>query len=292
MSYKIALIGNCQAKPLAVLLKKLNPKIKITKVAIVHLLSSEQEHLYEKSFAEADLIIAQQVADNYPCEFVRDNQLKEKYGDKIFSIINLYYTGYTPDLMYIRMSDRRTLRGPLGDYHNKTIFNAWKNGCTLTECCKQYLSVEFNKDMYNGLSDASLAELKKREDLSSISIVDFLKENLHHSRMFYTFNHPSNILLEKMSREIISKMEISGDNKYGNLPEFLDQFIPPVNCFSMSELGIKFKNVPEFKGVQFSYGENDRIVTGKQKYYCLDEVIRCFYDIYDRNHEELIDKLL
>jgi hypothetical protein len=49
---KVVVVGNCQARPIATLLEKMSDEIEVTKVAIVHLLKSEQDdesaHLFLK----------------------------------------------------------------------------------------------------------------------------------------------------------------------------------------------------------------------------------------------------
>lgn len=55
---KLVFVGNCQARPIAALLEAMNDQINVTKVAIVHLLKTEQEHEYKAEFEAADYIIA------------------------------------------------------------------------------------------------------------------------------------------------------------------------------------------------------------------------------------------
>ena len=127
---KIAVIANCQARPIATLLPEIAPNVEISSVGIVHLLKDQNESEYEPALHEADYIIAQQVAANYPCQFVTSSRLREKYGSKVIPIVNLYYAGYNPEIMYMRLQGG-TLGGPFGDYHLKQILLAWNKAITL-----------------------------------------------------------------------------------------------------------------------------------------------------------------
>jgi len=142
---KVVVVGNCQARPLAKLLESLNPRITVTTTAIVHLLKNEQWDEYRQAFEEADLIVSQLVFDTYPCEFVRTNYLKECYGEKVVSIVNLYFTGYTPDWFYIRIPGKGTLRGPMGDYHNRTIMKSWREGVSVHVAASRLRDPEYNQ---------------------------------------------------------------------------------------------------------------------------------------------------
>ena len=166
---KVAILANCQARPLATLLTEIQPDIEISSMGIVHLIKDEQEAEYSEALASADVIIAQQVATNYPCQFVTTNRLRETYGDKVMSIVNLYYAGYNPEIMYLRLQGG-TLGGPLGDYHLKSIVQSWGAGIDISDCINNCVSVEYNQALFAGIAEQSLLELKRREAETSISI--------------------------------------------------------------------------------------------------------------------------
>ena len=61
----------------------------IATVAIVHLLKDDNEHTHASAFAAADFILAQSVADTYPCRFVQTHTLRSRYGAKVLTWPNL-----------------------------------------------------------------------------------------------------------------------------------------------------------------------------------------------------------
>lgn len=128
---KLAVIANCQARPIAFLLENAFDNVKVVTTAIVHLLKDEQAEEYEQHFASADFIITQKIADNYPCQFIQTATLRKKYSHKIIEIPNLFYRGYNPELKYYRIPGQGTLTGPMGDYHNELILNRGPMGIAL-----------------------------------------------------------------------------------------------------------------------------------------------------------------
>jgi len=284
----IVIVGNCQARPIASILPLLNNNINITATAIVHLLTDKYEEQYIPFFDEADFIVTQQIADNYPCEFVRTNLLKSKYSNKIITIINLYYSGYNPDLMYIRDTSQGTLKSPLGEYHNKTIYEAWKAGKSVKDALSLYNDYDYNKNKYTNIARNSLLELKNREKNSDISITDFIEEEQKHQRLFFVFNHPSLSLLIEMVRKILTIMEIRISDIHASIiNEPLDKIIAPINIYAKSNLKINFKDVSSFKGVDCFVNNGDIITTNAIKEYSFLEITENYYQIYDATYENI-----
>lgn len=280
---RIAVIGNCQARPIAQLLLLLNPNIEITTIAIVHLLKSEEKDEYWSLFDQADLIITQLIADNYPCSFVRTNFLKTHYKYKMISIVNLYYLGYSPDLMYIRDTAQGTLKSPLREYHNKTILEAFQSGLTIQEAIQNYHSYDYNKVRYKGVAEESLAELKKRELQTDIRIVDFIEEKISLERLFFVFNHPSISLIYEYVKRILraSDIPIVNDIDPRKTKDSLDSIIVPINIYSAWDIDIKFKSSAQFKGIDCVIRNKKILLTNHEKIYTIEEIADVFYRIYD-----------
>lgn len=280
---KVVVVGNCQARPIAALLEKMSDQIEVTKVAIVHLLKNEQEEEYNHFFEEADYIIAQLVAPNYPCEFVRNSFLKEYYGTKIVTIVNLFFLGYTPDWRYIRIPGKGTLKGPMGDYHNKTIVESWRKGLSPSETCELLSDVEYNANKYGDLVKESLFELKSREANADVAISDYIHSEMLNKRLFFTFNHPTIELLQEYCKRILETLALEVNIIEPLNGEPLDPIIPILNC------GVGF-NLPvdkEHKGFEVQLADNS-ILLGKSKRYAPIDLISVFYQIYSANSELIL----
>ena len=274
----MVVIGNCQSRPLAVLFSKLNPNIEITAIAVVHLLKTHQFDEYRIAFEEADIIVAQSVADNYPCEFVRTSFLDSNYSKKLVKILNLYYTGYTPDWAYIRTKDKKPLKGPMGDYHNQTIFEGWRTGLTINETVQRMEDLAHNQIYANAATD-SLQELKKREKNIDVVITDFMSEQVANNRLFFTINHPSHKLLEEYAKRILDYCNIPIKNPSITLEdEPLGQFRPRVNPIATSDSN----SDPYHYGIDIS-----GVSPVRNRKYTSIEIAHLFYELYDKNKEQL-----
>jgi hypothetical protein len=74
------------------------------------------------------------------------------------------------------------------DYTLNEIIELYKNGL-----------IDFNlKDRYNNC----ISYLKSKEEICDIKISDFIENNIFNKELFYTQNHPSNILIKEMCYRI------------------------------------------------------------------------------------------
>lgn len=202
MSIKIVVVGNCQARPFSILLEKAFYKIEVTCVAIVHLLKNDHITEYKAFFDDSDFIVTQNIADNYPCEFVRTSILKNLYGEKLILIPNLFYRGYTPELRYVRLGSQGTLKGPLGDYQHETILQSYLMGLSTKKCIELMKSPDYWLRQYGNIHSESLSELIKREYFVDVKVTGELREMITQDRLFFTFNHPKVKLIYLMTEKL------------------------------------------------------------------------------------------
>ncbi|SDX63562.1 WcbI family polysaccharide biosynthesis putative acetyltransferase [Marinobacter mobilis] len=281
---KVVVVGNCQARPLAKIIESLNRSVEVTAIAIVHLLKSEQFDEYRSHFEAADLIVSQLVMDSYPCEFVRTSFLNSLYGEKVLSIVNLYFTGYTPDWFYIRIPERGPLRGPMGDYHNRTVLGAWQEGISVEEAARRLEDPEFNR-RYLPEIQASFNQLRERESKVDVKVSDLIEKNFKKSRMFFTFNHPNMFLIRKYAERILKQAKIGRKSTWFRPKdrELLNQFVPLAN----PAMGLPAGSLSSHKGVKCSIDDQNLVTIGRRKEYSSQEIVAEFYRIYERLGDEL-----
>jgi hypothetical protein len=284
---KIVIIGNCQARPLKSIIELISDEVEVIGTPIVHLLKDENKAETDALLTAADTIVTQVIADNYPCQYIQTNKLKALYSDKLLTILNLFYSGYTPDWLYIRVPGKGTLGGPMGDYHNLTIIEAWLAGKTTEQTTHLLCDVEFNKDKYLPQAEASLRELSNRESQANVPIVDFISDNLKKERLFFTFNHPSVFLLKEYARRILEALDIkySKSKLLQSMPEPLNQFIPVLN----PGVGFDFLIAKEFKGVAVK-NTADGITSNGPCVYTPEQLVQSYFDIYSSNQDLIKDK--
>ncbi|GAA0770038.1 hypothetical protein LRH25_31025 [Ideonella azotifigens] len=284
---KIAVVGNCQARPLAQYLGQLSSRVTVHSVAVVHLLKDADESVYTPEFEAADLILAQQVADGYPCGFVTTSALQARYGGKLRSWINLYYAGYNPELTYIRPSTGGALHGPLGDYHHRFIFEGWKSGQSVAECEQRCLDVALHGKRFADAAEAPWPELERREATADVKILDYLREHVLRSRLFHTMNHPTRQLLLELATRVLKLEGLAVDGVGPGAAEPLGQFRLPVNPFVRASQAPGFDGPDHYRGLAVQE-EGGRIIGFKGPHeYALAALIEGFYRLYDQRAEVL-----
>lgn len=282
---KLVVIGNCQARPLADYIEKLVPSINVTSTPIVHLLKDSDEETYRAYLDEADVIVTQMISDAYPCKFIRTSEIKRLYKNKTHTIVNLYFSGFTPDLFYIRHPEVTTLRGPLGEYHNKTILDGWLLGISQEQVVGWLSDPFYNKQEYGKEDAKSLDELKAREATVDIKIADFIESTRGESRTFFTFNHPSSVLLIEYAKRICQHIvgTKGNDDSIDASVEPLNQLIPLVppgiQCVEIGRVESKGTRVLAVNGADIELGESATFTN--------EELVSKFYDIYEQNAEFL-----
>ena len=61
------------------------------------------------------------------------------------------------------------------------------------------LDIDYNRELFQSVAENSIKELKRREDETSIPIVDFIQNNQSSTKLFHVMNHPVNALLLEYS---------------------------------------------------------------------------------------------
>jgi hypothetical protein len=280
----IAMIGNCQARPLAEMMKAVYD-VTIETIAIVHLLRGDQEREYAGAFEKADVVLAQSVSDSYPCEFVRRNALVDRYGEKVFVWTNLYFSGYNPELMYVRPRAGAHVVGPLGDYHLAPIVSGYQEGLSVEQSAKRLGDSDWSRLQYEGAAERSLLELRLRESQAGAPVADLVETHWTSRRLFYTFNHPSAFLLLEYAHRIGSRLGLTVKRKAGWSPfnEPLGKFVVPINRFVLEAYQVSVDDSPAFRGIGVDFDNEGKPnpQLRQTRHYSADELTECFYRVYD-----------
>lgn len=279
----VVVVGNCQARPVADMLKRAMPDIDIAGIGIVHLLKNDEAETYERLFTAADLIFAQRVTDNYPVTFVRTGELKARYSEKVVSWPNLFFEGCNPELFYLRDAKKTMLGGPLRDYHNKTFFDAWRKGLGVEEAIRLNHDADYNQSQYAGVVEKSLNELRNRESDCDVKMADWVADNFVGRRLFFTFNHPTAVALQELGNRLLkARGVLAGEPIAAVSPagEPLGQMQSPVNEWIRKTYGLRFDCDAAYHGYDFSL-EAGKVVYKTRKTFSEDEVVHQYYTIYD-----------
>jgi hypothetical protein len=274
---KIVIIGNCQARPIAILLKEKIHSLELINVGIVHLIKESQELEYLQYFESADLILTQPIYDAFKYKFFETDFIKSLYRKKTLLWPNLHYKGYNPEIFYLRDATNKIIAGPLGDYHDTRIFECWKSCLSIDACVDLLLDFDYNEKLFKDFDKNSLKEMSYREENCDVVASHMIEMKRGEQKLFHTFNHPSNYLLRFIADEIVKILghNISGSKNNTPVKEMLGQISLPTNVGMLSnnassELGDKYKGF-KFDGLVFK---------GEQQY-TVSNLVSIFYELYD-----------
>ena len=280
---KVAIVGNCQARPIGNLIKAMCPSVDVLPEIIVHLSNSDLERSELNILDSADIILAQTVHSGYHATHLITAELKKRYLGRVLSWPNLFFTGNSPDLVYVTSVCQTRLVGPLGVYHNKLVFECWRNAIDLS-CANEELDKTYKlyKDQLLESVSCSLNEFCRRNDETDVSLAEYVSENWRKRRLFFTFNHPTAELLIVLSKKLVELMGLSSvadyDVKLESEP--LDLIVPPTINAIVGLLGLEYKSSEISKGVTLSIDEQV-VTTGIQKMYSQAELLKRSYEAYD-----------
>jgi hypothetical protein len=284
---RIGLLGNCQAGPLSQMLKTTLPDVEIERVVTVHLAKDEDRAEAYEALSVCDLILAQRVAENYPCKFVRNNELKDAFGSKVIVWPNLYYRGYNPELVYVKDAvTKQPLPSPLGNFHSSTVHDAWAEGVPVAEAAERHRSVDFNRTQYAGVPEESLLELREREVDCDIRISDWVAEHCWDQRIFFTFNHPSRAALAELVRRVIDSSDLLNSGlthevPAGGPPEPLGRYRLPLNPWIHHELAPGLESAETFQGNEVAFVDGVPHAENAVAQLPLSDFVEMSYRVYD-----------
>ena len=185
MKIKVVVVGNCQSRPIAKLLEKMTLEVEVIKIAVVHLLSNEDEEEYTPFFKEADYIVTQLVNNSYSCAFLRTDELLKHYGSKVIKLVNLYYRGESPEWVYIK-DEGKNLEGPLLEYHNEFIYDCWKSGKSM-DAANADIAHQSTEAVREKIKLDSIKSLEQREEHADVKITPYIKKNSGKKKAFPYF---------------------------------------------------------------------------------------------------------
>jgi hypothetical protein len=270
---KAVIIGNCQSGPLASLLGRspdFASSYAVRHFPPVHLISkSEVEELHQE-LAGASLLVTQPITSNYRGGLglgTEDLKRLVPRSADVFVWPSLYWEGYNPELFYLRDQKRLPVTVPF-DYHHKLILRAFLSGLSEAEAV-DYIANPASFSCEFSYAQASLEELRRREESLDLKVVAFIEQTFRTKRLFFTFNHPSVTILHHIAAQILQAVG-KGDAAPLN-PSFepLNSTRYPILPTVHTALGLKLPH--------------DSSICIKNKIQTAVEVVREYYFFYSNN---------
>lgn len=201
---RILYIGNCQIEAIKYLLN-LNAKIYDQEYFRVYQMTANELEK-EKLIKNSDIIITQPISKKFG-SFAINNMIKLKNNrTKIVIFPSCYMHLYYFDSFYYFYNDI-LLTNP-SHYHYRHIVESFFKKESVEDCIRKYVlnSKLKNKSELMDIYDKDITELTKRvsvidqnnnnSNVHIIDIINFIHNNYKTQLLFYSFNHPTKILLE------------------------------------------------------------------------------------------------
>lgn len=237
----ICISGNCVSSSIPVFLQTselFNRNYELVKVKPVHEIKTEEDVAeYKNTVSQCDLFFTVPVGgEKYKQLGIDTTTLQEtclKPNAKLYQWIGPYFMGYFPEQFYLH-DINGNLIGECEDlppYNNKIIFYGYVNKLSIEETYNLLYS-ETSKLDIEKTAQESLLELQRRENLyCPFCISDFIAANYKKTRLFWTINHPTNILILYITRQIAKILTEIDGQQYDIKPietEFLKSHVTPI----------------------------------------------------------------
>ena len=216
---RILVIGNCQARPLAQILTGGGGHVALDPI-IVHLAKEADAGQHQALMEQADLILTQYTAPNFRPAHLEMRGIKDRFPGKTLSWPNIFYAGQTPFLRYATHLEWGRLSGPLDVYHDLRLLRDWFVA-RMGEC--PFALPASQEDVHR----QSIAELMAREKECDIGVADLIETRHADRLLFFTFNHPTRWLLDRLANRIADRFGFRFDAAGFTVAEPLGRISPP-----------------------------------------------------------------
>lgn len=239
----LTVFANCQAGPMALMLRAFCPDLKVPKTPLVHQSLGENRAVVRAHIAEADIVLHQPVGAGYGD--LATEALQAEFPDKTFvSFPSIFFGGLFPQLTYLRLSEDGsrpgTLKGPLSDYHDTRIIDAFLNGESAAQCLERLRATDLGE---RAAFDAALAESERRDRAVTVPVMDILQDEMQRTAPLFTFNHPTNRVLWRVLERVLAEIGRPVPEARDRLPEreFLGNTRAQVPDGIPAELGLPWR---------------------------------------------------
>lgn len=240
---RLAVIGNCQAAPLATLMRRLLPRDEIVAVDAVHTITQAGVEQLHASLPGFDVVITQPVAPGYRDDIGIDTpsvQTRMRPDAAMLRIPNLHFEGLFPTWGYMKYGPG-LLRGTLpliGDVSAEEtagirVLQKSDYQCFLLLCAyldevepehvATLLSRSFDVPAIGRWYRDSLDEFEQRERLCDTAMAPLLRDISNHAEIgFHSFNHPNTALLARLAVQVVNRLaEHAADERPGSVDDAL-----------------------------------------------------------------------
>ncbi|MEM8672270.1 MAG: WcbI family polysaccharide biosynthesis putative acetyltransferase [Cyanobacteria bacterium P01_G01_bin.67] len=219
------------------------------KIFSVHTLMQNQTKIPENLLKQARLFIYQPVKTIHGLHSSESILSKLNPNCRCLSFPSLYFTGYLPQICKNPVNKVIKPKYPFGlmPHGDRNIIKLLESGKSVTEIITILSDPDFYSREFLLLNlDETLAELALRESQLSIKVSQFIRDNYQKHYLFYTSQHPSDVIGIYVVNHILSLLELPKINSKfaaNNIKRgVLDDIQIPIYPSVIKHLNLNFVN--------------------------------------------------
>ena len=249
---KVVVHGNCQAPFVGMLLSHCAfglQHIDYEMTKMIHLATDADYESFKRSVSSADILLTQIIGDSFG-GFSTEAAIDLLPPDAVaIKIPVCYFSGYNPELAYLREPEGGYPNKKLVDYHDIVMAKAVYEGASVQETVNLITASDFYSPSFvQSILQSNLDELRKREEDLNVSISSFVQENWAKQQLFYSFNHPASTVIRHVVDQILDILggKALTDAEAGLQGEPLATHIFPIYSGILKESGLPLPPEPSF----------------------------------------------
>ena len=226
----VAVVGNCQAESLRILLDSTS-RVDSFRIPAIHEWTAEDVELMGDVLATTDVLVMQPVRDDYRGLPSGTGQLAALLPDtgRVVTYPVLRFDGLMPYQAIVRSPADPSLNPPVVPYHDLRLLVAASRGLDVP------VEATPSDDTLRELAALSIAELRTREQTHDTVVVS---DHLETTPVWHTINHPDNSTLIHMAHRVLEAIGVEGEVRDPGR-ELLGNLDAPVDPQAARALGVE-----------------------------------------------------
>ncbi len=222
----IVVFGNCQGDQLTHLLRAL---LRGSGIEVLHLSNNRRtggmlpDEQILAAIQSCDLLVYQPLSKEHGSLSEENILAVLKAGASAISFPYIYNSGITS----LCRAPRRSNHGYGFIYGEEIILQLLEEGLDMAAILDRYQKAEINFRLKERFQD-SFQEMQLREEKTHIKLTDFIQNNYQQQKLFNTHNHPTNILLLEVIRQLLAKTSLPIEEQ--DLGKLIFPDLPETNC--------------------------------------------------------------
>jgi hypothetical protein len=215
MPLKVAVLGNCQGQFYQSLFGCYKDRFEVLRTRLLYTQNESYTEEFHSTVDQCDFVVSRHLGPGLRFAPAITNNLRERLGDRLIVFPNIYYNGYFPDFFVPYGQGGKAIGGLAGDYHSRTIYQAYKDGLSEREAADAVLSDKM-REAYPEAASQSRKHLEEVEAETDVAVSDLIVDGKGGVPALHTYNHPTNAVMYALFGRILQRMgldpiEIQGD---------------------------------------------------------------------------------